>query len=97
MRTGDRGRDDPRGCGQAHRVNETDRPVSFELVRLDEDVPTGDGAFDLTEREVGPGASGTIVENFSSGDTYEVVCAHPIPGYLTPKRPFAVVGPIVVP
>jgi hypothetical protein len=58
------------------------------------------GAFVLTEREVGPGASGTIVDNFTSGDVYAVVCAHPLHGidiYRDARKPIALAGPIVVP
>ena len=57
------------------------------------------GAFVLTEREVGPGASGTIVDNFTSGDVYAVVCSHPLNGidiYRDARKPIALVGPIVV-
>lgn len=88
------------GAGSLTVVNETNRPVSFQLVRLDEDVFTFE-EFDvaLTEREVGPGASGTIVDNFSSGDTYEVVCAHRHGTNLFGPawKAFASVGPIAVP
>ncbi len=58
------------------------------------------GAFVLTEREVGPGASGTILDNFTSGDVYAVVCAHPLHGidiFRDARKPIALVGPIVVP
>jgi hypothetical protein len=51
------------------------------------------------EREVGPGASGTITDNFATGDAFAVVCldrSNPEP-LGQPYTPFAVVGPIVVP
>jgi hypothetical protein len=51
------------------------------------------------ERKVGPGASGTITDNFATGDVFAVVCldrSSPEP-LGQPYTPFAVVGPIVVP
>ena len=111
----------PAGAGRLTVVNETDRPVSFDLFRFDPEILTfgqfeefiatselygrlrfdpPPGAFVLTEREVGPGASGTIVDNFTGGDVYAVVCAHPLHDidiFTGAKKPIAVVGPIVVP
>ena len=58
------------------------------------------GAVPMIDREVGPGASGAIVDNFTSGDTYAVVCAHPLRGidiFKDTKRPLALVGPIILP
>jgi hypothetical protein len=55
------------------------------------------GASVLTTREVGPGSSATIVDNFASGETYAVVCAHSVDSFREAKRPFALVGPIIVP
>jgi hypothetical protein len=52
------------------------------------------------EREVGPGASGTITDNFATGDAFAVVCLnewHDAPFGFPDFAPFAVVGPIVVP
>jgi hypothetical protein len=51
------------------------------------------------ERELAPGASGTITDNVATGDAFAVVCLdrdakHPLG---RPYWPFAVVGPIVVP
>jgi hypothetical protein len=54
------------------------------------------------ERELAPGASGTITDNLATGDAFAVVCLDRdkgLPGLFpwVPYRPFAVVGPIVVP
>jgi hypothetical protein len=51
------------------------------------------------EREVGPGASATITDNFATGDAFAVVCLDRSSRELfgQPYTPFAVVGPIVVP
>jgi hypothetical protein len=58
------------------------------------------GSFFLVEREVQPGASGTITDHFTTGDAFAVVCAHPHGGSDVlgdAKQPFDLVGPIVVP
>jgi hypothetical protein len=55
------------------------------------------------ERELAPGASGTITDNVATGDAFAVVCLdkldkHSLQGLFGPvPGPFAVVGPIVVP
>jgi hypothetical protein len=52
------------------------------------------------ERELAPGASGTITDNVATGDAFAVVCLdrNEGPGFFwNPYWPFAVVGPIVVP
>jgi hypothetical protein len=52
------------------------------------------------EREVGPGASGTITDNVTTGDAFAVVCLDRQTPPVFIRRdyvPFAVVGPIVVP
>ncbi len=114
------------GAGRLSVVNETNRRVLFELLRLDSvasfgqleafveafpaehhfwDEGTTPGVLVSAgwfEREVGPGASGTITDNFTTGDAFAVVCLnrHPHDGPLglgTQYAPFAVVGPIVVP
>jgi hypothetical protein len=63
--------------------------------------PFSEGASFLTTRRIGVGTSGTIVDNFTSGSTYAVVCAHPFHGIdisrAGGRRPFALVGPLVVP
>ena len=112
------------GAGRLTVVNETDRPVSFDLFRLtslsvagieayiasgqvyawppgqfSRFHPRRTGAFLLVQREVGPGASGTITDNFTTG-ALAVVCAHRHDGVGLigdVYRPFAFVGPIVVP
>lgn len=106
------------GAGRLTVVNETDRSVVFELFRLASEATFGSleagdlvasfgpsnptSNFFLVEREVRPGASGTITDNFTTGDAFAVVCLnrHPHDGPLglgTQYAPFAVVGPIVVP
>jgi hypothetical protein len=120
-------------------LNETNRPVSFELFRLrsrssfaqleafveafdagheiwtpslNERITPGpvaqawrnsEGAFlrrGWFERALGPGASGTITNNFTTGDAIAVVCLDEhtsppgVPGLI--YAPFAVVGPIRV-
>ena len=109
----------PAGVGRLSVVNETNRRVSFELVRLDPEVltfaqfeaivrtdnywhprsETGWGWTSLIQREVGPTSSGTITDNFTTGDAFAVVCLnyHPHPDIVPDYKAFAVVGPIVVP
>jgi hypothetical protein len=121
----------PAGAGRLSLVNETNRWVSFELLRLDSEASFGQfeafveafhserhswdegttpGALVSAgwfEREVGPGASGTITDNFTTGEAFAVVCLNqhqydgPFGPFTTPPEyrqyaPFAVVGPIVV-
>jgi hypothetical protein len=58
------------------------------------------GAVRLSERRVEAGASGTIRDNFTTGQTYAVVCAHSLHGIDIFKEalvgPLTVVGPILV-
>jgi hypothetical protein len=63
--------------------------------RFAQDPP---GASLLVQREVGPTASGTITDNFTTGDAFAVVCLDPQAGidFFPDYKPFAVVGPIVV-
>lgn len=108
----------PAGPGRLTLVNETNRWVSFELSRFDPEVLTfarfeaivakGEsseppGAFVLVQREVGPAASGTITDNFTTTtDAFAVVClnhrrpaAEPlIVGSPYRYAPFDLVGPI---
>jgi hypothetical protein len=60
---------------------------------------TPPGALMLVQREVGPGASGTITDYFTTGSSYAVECLdqHGSPEQLYAYAPFALVGPIVVP
>ncbi|MCI0634105.1 MAG: hypothetical protein L0206_09355 [Actinobacteria bacterium] len=95
----------PRGAGRLSVVNETNLRVSFELFRRDPEPLSGQpGDVLLVQREVGPGASGTITDNFTTGSAYWVACfdyVRPSGGFspLSPPGPgpFAQVGPIVVP
>ena len=59
---------------------------------LGQDPP---GVFLLVQRDVGPGASGTFTDNFTTGDAFAVVCLDYHPGLdIAPDyAPFAVVGP----
>jgi hypothetical protein len=60
------------------------------------------GVFYYARQGVGPGASGIITDNFTTGDPFAVVCLDRRsfdPGFAVSQAPenFALVGPIVVP
>ena len=98
-----RQRDEPAGVVQPVPLTLAQPFAQFEAFVADAEFlggPLGQdppGVFLLVQRDVGPSAPGTIMENFTTG-AFALVCLdyHPNLDILPDYAPFAVVGPIVV-